>query len=495
MAAPGIPGAACLLSPMPLPLPRLFLSAAHKSSGKTTLGIGLCAEFRHRGLAIQPFKKGPDYIDPMWLGRAAGRPCYNLDFNTTTPGEITALFQDRSRDTDLGLIEGNKGLHDGISLDGSDSNAAVARLLDAPVVLVIDTQGITRGVAPLLIGYQQFDPEVNIAGVILNRVAGTRHGEKLRTAVEYYTDIPVLGLVRRTSALHLDERHLGLIPSNEAGSADHLIEEIRRRVADQVDVDSLFRIAREAAPMKEAALPSIPRTRLPRLRVGIARDRAFGFYYPDDLEAFERLGAELVPIDMLNDRRLPVDIHALFIGGGFPETAMEALAANAEMRHSVRSAIEQGLPTYAECGGLMYLARSLTWGERSVEMTGVIPGDVIMGERPVGRGYIRLRETPSHPWPRLDQDAPGSDEIAAHEFHYSRLENLEAGEGFAYRVLRGHGIDGSHDGIVIHRLLANYAHLRDTSKYRWIHRFLAFAAHHANNGAVPVSGNESVNHR
>ncbi|HHH46412.1 MAG TPA: cobyrinate a,c-diamide synthase [Thiotrichales bacterium] len=475
------------------PLPRLFLSAAHKSSGKTTLGIGLCAEFRHRGLSVQPFKKGPDYIDPMWLGRAAGRPCYNLDFNTMTSDEIAALFQARAAGADLSLIEGNKGLHDGISLDGSDSNAAVARLLSAPVVLVIDTQGITRGVAPLLIGYRQFDPEVKIAGVILNRVAGQRHGEKLRAAVEHYTDIPVLGLVRRTSALHLDERHLGLIPSNEAGSADHLIEEIRRRVTDQVDVDSLFRIARQADPLHESALPHMPGLPLPRLRVGIARDRAFGFYYPDDLEAFERLGAELVPVDMLNDRRLPDELDALFIGGGFPETAMEALAANAEMRHSVRSAIERGLPTYAECGGLMYLARSLRWGDRRVEMAGVIPGDVVMGERPVGRGYIRLCETAAHPWPRFDRDTAGDREIAAHEFHYSRLENLDIGAGFAYRVLRGHGIDGSHDGIVMHRLLANYAHLRDTSKYRWIHRFLAFAAHHANNGATPVSGIDSVN--
>ncbi|RMG28047.1 MAG: cobyrinate a,c-diamide synthase [Gammaproteobacteria bacterium] len=470
-------------------MPRLFLSAAHKSSGKTTVSIGLCAEFAHRGLRVQPFKKGPDYIDPMWLGRAARRPCYNLDYNTMSSEEILAFFGDRGADADLCLIEGNKGLHDGLALDGRDSNAAVARLLQAPVVLVIDTQGITRGIAPLLLGYQHFDPEVRIGGVILNRVAGERHGEKLRAAVEHYTDIPVLGWVRRATDLVLDERHLGLIPSNEQADADRHIQAIRSRIAEQVDVDALLRLAGTAPPLERPRLPPAPARPLPRLRVGIARDRAFGFYYPDDLETFTRLGAELVPIDLVHDARLPERLDALFIGGGFPETAMEALAANAGMRHSVRTAIEGGLPTYAECGGLMYLARSIRWHERSAEMVGVIPGDVVMGRRPVGRGYIRLRETPAHPWPGDGAlPAAGDQVIAAHEFHYSRIEHLDIPGPFAYQVVRGHGLDGTHDGIVLHRLLASYAHLRDTGKYRWIHRFLAFAARFANNVAESSKG-------
>jgi cobyrinic acid a,c-diamide synthase len=203
------------------------------------------------------------------------------------------------------------------------------------------------------------------------------------------------------------------------------------------------------------------------LRIGIARDRAFGFYYPDDLAALEAAGAELVPIDTLHDSRLPA-IDGLFIGGGFPETCMAELEANAALRAEMRAAIEGGLPTYAECGGLMYLARSITWQGRTAHMVGAIPGDAVMHERPVGRGYVHLRETAAMPWGGAGGDLKG------HEFHHSGLENLDPAVAFAYRVTRGHGIDGAHDGVCVHNLVASYAHLRSAAGASWAPRFVAF---------------------
>ncbi|HYL90773.1 MAG TPA: cobyrinate a,c-diamide synthase [Burkholderiales bacterium] len=450
---------------------RLFISAAHKSSGKTTLCIGLAAALRARGVAVQPFKKGPDYIDPLWLGLAAEQPCYSLDPYLSAAGELRAEFAHRMRGASLGLVEGNKGLYDGLALDGSNSNAALAAMLGTPVVLVIDARGMTRGIAPLILGFQAFDPAIRIAGVILNRLGGARHEAKLRAVIAHYTDVPVLGAVQHDEELTIVERHLGLVPSNEAQSARARVEQIAARVAAQVDLDALLGVARSAPPLQNQGQSTFSSVQeRPRLRLGIARDAAFGFYYPGDLEALRAAGAELVPFDTLRDRRLP-RVDALFIGGGFPETHMAALAANAELRAEVRGAIEAGMPAYAECGGLMYLTRSIEWNGRRAEMVGALPADVVMHARPVGRGYVHLRETGRGPWP-----ARPTTLVRAHEFHYSSLENLAPGLEFAYEVERGYGIDGRHDGIVYKNLLASYAHLRDVAGHPWAERFVEFAA-------------------
>ena len=452
-------------------MPHILISAAHKSSGKTTIATGLCRAFTDRGLSVQPFKKGPDYIDPMWLGKAARRDCCNLDYYTMTEPEMISAFSRHSHGADLSIIEGNKGLYDGLDLDGSNSNAALATLVGAPVVLVIDVRGMTRGIAPLILGYQAFDPAVRIAGVILNKVGGHRHETKIRNIIEHYTDLAVIGAVQRSDDLILAERHLGLVPSNEAAEADGLIGAFAKAVADQVDLDRLQEIAANAVPL---SAPQVlrPQPSKTDLRIGIARDRAFGFYYPGDLEALGAAGAEIVPIDMTAADNLP-DIDGLFIGGGFPETNMAALEANESLRADVRRAIEGGLPAYAECGGLMYLARSITWQGETRHMAGVIPGDVVMHDKPQGRGYVRLQETGDGPWPLLDAGGRPK-EIPAHEFHYSSLENLEGEPVFAYQVRRGHGLDGSHDGLVMHNLLACYAHLRDVESNRWAGRFVNF---------------------
>lgn len=453
---------------------RLLISAAHKSSGKTTITIGLCAALAERGLDVQPFKKGPDYIDPMWLGRAAGHPCHNLDFYTMEKQEIVDTVYCESRHADITIVEGNKGLYDGLDLDGSNSNAALASLLHAPVVLVLDARGMTRGIAPLILGYQAFDRNIKIAGVILNQLGGHRHESKLRSVIEHYTDVRVVGAVCHDQNLSIEERHLGLIPSNEDDSADRKIIQIRDGIKQQIDLDSIIAIANTAPdlPAVDCITDNVIANR--DLRIGVMRNDAFGFYYPGDLKAMTQHGAELVFIDAIRDAQLP-EIDGLFIGGGFPEARMQELEANRSMRESVRNAIEHGLPTYAECGGLMYLGRTLSWHDQNCDMVGVIPVDTVMHAKPQGRGYIRLAETEHHPWKGMEP-VPTKD-IAGHEFHYSALENVDPSMRFAYRILRGTGIDGQNDGIVYKNLLASYAHLRDTSRNHWAQRFVKFVRH------------------
>src|SRR5512139_1857033 len=376
--------------------PRVFISAAHKSSGKTTLTLGLCAALHARGHLVQPFKKGPDYIDPLWLGMAAQRPCYNLDFHMMQRAEIEQQFARAAGGARISLIEGNKGLYDGLDLDGSNSNAALAKLLDAPVVLVIDARGMTRGVAPLILGYQAFDPEIRIAGVILNNLGGSRHESKLRAVIEHYTDVEVIGAVQHDPAMQIAERHLGLVPANEQQAALERIRQVGERVAAQVDLGRLLAIG-DGAPDLDIALPAAAAAPAERVRVGIAHDPAFGFYYGEDLDALRAANVELVEVDTLHAQALP-DVDGLIIGGGFPEVFMAELEANDALRGSIRSAIESGLPTYAECGGLMYLSRSLSWQGQTRRMVGVVPGDTVMHERPVGRGYARLQPTGDDRW-------------------------------------------------------------------------------------------------
>ncbi|QXX73297.1 cobyrinate a,c-diamide synthase [Methylovirgula sp. HY1] len=446
---------------------RLFLSAIHKSSGKTTVSLGLAAALTARGLAVQTFKKGPDYIDPMWLERASGRPCYNLDFNTQSEAEIVAAFRRCAQGKDVTLIEGNKGLHDGMDPRGSDSSAALAKLLGAPVVLIVDVIGMMRGIAPLVLGYATFDPGVRLGGVILNKIGLPRQESKLRQALENYTDIPVLGAIGRDEDLSVNERHLGLTPPNETADLRATVNRIGDVVARGVDVDRLIEIAASAGHV-DAPEPIKP-VGVADLRIAVARDAAFGFYYADDFLALERAGAQLIFFDAVRDEKLPA-ADALFIGGGFPETQAAALAANTSLRGQVREAIAGGLPTYAECGGLMYLTRSIHWRGETHEMVGVIPADTVVRDRPQGRGLVLLEETGEGPWPNRSETAP----IAAHEFHHAALENVDPNCRFAYRMRRGFGVDGKSDGIVIGNMLASFSHLRDTSRHHWADRFVSF---------------------
>ncbi len=443
-----------------------LISAANKSSGKTVLSIGLSAALHQQGLSVQTYKKGPDYIDPMWLAKATQRSCYNLDFWTQSDAEIQATLSAHSQDADISLIEGNKGLHDGLAADGSNSNAALAKLIHTPVILVLDTRGTIRGVAPLLLGYQQFDLGVNVAGVILNFVGGERHAAKLRTVIERYTSVPILGMVQRSAELELVERYLGLMPSNEDQYADTKISRIAEIIAKQVDLEKIIAVANTAN-----ALQTTPQTQGHKqynLKIAYANDEAFGFYYADDLDTFRQHGVELIPFNTLQDTGLP-EVDALFIGGGFPEKRMQALAANSKIKQAIHNAIENGLPAYAECGGLMYLSKSIKHENQLAEMVGIIDADCEMNEKPIGRGYTLLQNNSSHPW-----NGNNSNDIPGHEFHYSKLISPPKDTNYAYQVSRGFGVNGQSDGIVYKNLLACYAHQRNTQQNQWISSFLEF---------------------
>jgi cobyrinic acid a,c-diamide synthase len=449
----------------------LYISAAHKSSGKTTVTLGLCRALKNRGLQVQAFKKGPDYIDPIWHAKASGRPSYNLDFRLMDRAEIRMLYARRAVDADISIVEGNKGLYDGMDIEGTDSNSAMAKELNLPVVLVIDTLGITRGIAPLLLGYQAFDPDIVIAGVILNKVGGPRHEEKLRQVIARYTTFPVLGAIHKDPLLAIEERHLGLVPGNEDSEAERRIEAIAGIVAHQVDLDALIEIAKTAPSPR---MPSVdrPAPKIP-VRIAIGQDRAFGFYYSEDLDTLNDSGVTLIPFDTMTATKLP-EADGLIIGGGFPESFIAELSANTGLHRDIRNAVESGMPVYAECGGLMYLSRSIRWNDHQGKMVGLIPGDAIMGPRPVGRGYASFIEKATSPL------STGSVlEVPAHEFHHSRLENLPGDQTYAYQLTRGHGIDGKSDGFVYKNLLAAYCHRRGTGAQGWISPFLAKARDYA----------------
>ena len=458
---------------------RIFISAAHKSSGKTTVSIGLCAALKDSGKIVQSFKKGPDYIDPYWLAQATGRNCYNLDFYTMSQAEILAMLANKSEHTDISLIEGNKGLYDGLDLDGSNSNAALATLSQTPVILVLNARGMTGGIAPLILGYQAFDKNVSIQGVILNHLGGSRHESKLRNVIEHYTDVQVVGAIHNDSRFDIDERHLGLVPGHEDPFCSEKIQLLSDAVREQVNLNQLLDIATTAPPLATTQAAEIVSSTKADIKLGIIRSAAFGFYYPDDIEALENAGAEIIDIDPCTDKQLP-DVDALFIGGGFPEMHMQELEANTSMRSSILQAIQNGLPAYAECGGLMYLAKSIEYNGEIHQMVGSIDTDIVMEKRPQGRGYVQLEETEDSPWPL--PPTQGKTTICAHEFHYSRFKtpdkcvdkNGNKTVNFAFRVLRGTGITGDYDGYIFKNLLACYTHQRTSEKNPWTERFISF---------------------
>ena len=453
---------------MTKPVPHILIAAARKSSGKTSVSLGLARALTRQGLKVQTFKKGPDYIDPLWLEQATGRPCYNLDFNTQTAQEITTLYDAKITGADIVIIETNKGLFDGIDVSGADSNAQLAKLIGAPIILVLDTIGMTRGIAPLLHGYQTFDRDISIDGIILNKTGGPRHEGKLIAAIEQYNQIEVLGCVPRRDTLSVDERHLGLTTPGDVSGADPIIDALADAVEQYVDLEQLKTIAQKAARTPH---PSPTKKPVPDVTIAIPRDEAFGFYYPDDLEAMEAAGAKLVFFNALKDKEMP-RADGLFIGGGFPETNMEELSQNKALRAQLKSLIQAGLPTYAECGGLMYLCDRIIWNDKAGDMVGVINADAVMNKRPQGRGIAHIKPTKHHQWMTAPCGEPSVSKV--HEFHFASLKNVPDDTVYAYEIKRGHGIDGNRDGIVIKNMLANFCHLRQSNANRWAENFVGF---------------------
>ncbi len=460
-------------------LPRLVIAAPQGRSGKTTVSLGLCAAFSQRGLTIQPFKKGPDYIDPSWLSQASGRPCRSLDsFFLPDPNDLRAALIRGASQADLALIEGNHGLYDSLELDGLGSTAAVARELQAPIILVINAARMSRSAAALVHGYQTFEPGTPLAGVILNQVAQGRHETKMRQAIEHYCRLPILGALPRDAEMTIPDRHLGLIPHNEDERLTPAIQACRDAVEKYVDLEAVLRIARGAPSMPASPVSTntqqlqnhIP---LPpignRPKIGVMRDQAFSFYYPENLEALQDRGAELIAINSLQDNHLP-EVDALYIGGGFPEIFLEALSANQGLLADIRQAVDFGLPIYAECGGLMYLARSIEYEGRAVEMVGALPIEIEMTNRPQGHGYVLAQCTAENPI------FPVGATLRGHEFHHSKITKNDIPSAPRLRLLRGEGIGYHEDGLYYRNVFASYTHLHAYGAPQWASGMVAWAS-------------------
>lgn len=369
----------------------IYISAAHKSSGKTIVSLGLSRILSNLNQDIQTFKKGPDYIDMGWLSLASRKSSYNLDFNTQTKKEINSFYNQKK--SVINIVEGNKGLYDGISISGSDDNSAMSVLLDIPVILVIDTEGITRGIAPLLQGYINFEKKCKIKGVILNKVKTERHENKLINAVKEYTDLEIFGSIRKNKDLEISERHLGLIPANEKKVANKKIERISEIINESIDKKKFNNIGinfKKNKPIRKNQKNKNIVDSKKKIKLGVFYDKSFGFYYSDDIENFKKYGAEIILINSVKSKNLP-KIDALFIGGGFPETNALIMKKNKSLMKDVREFIELEKPCYAECGGLMYLSESINYKNKKHKMVGAIPGNIIMSKKPIGRGYVKLK--------------------------------------------------------------------------------------------------------
>jgi len=437
------------------------ISSMRGGAGKTTVALGLVGAFRRRGVRVAPLKKGPDFIDPSWLTRAAGRPCRNLDAFLMTPDAIVNGYATEAATADLVVIEGNRGLYDGLSVEGRSSTAELAKQLAVPVILVVDCTKVTRTAAALVLGCQRMDPAVSIGGVILNQVAGPRHESVVRGSIERYCGIPVIGAIPRQADIRLPERHLGLVPAAEHDGVGEALARLFDTIDAYVDLDLVWDIAATAGPVGDACPP--PATTVPgsAVRIGIVRDAAFHFYYPENLEALERSGAELVFVDALRDSELP-EVDGLYIGGGFPEVHARSLERNVSFRESLRAAIERGLPVVAECGGLMYLGESIECAGRTHEMVGVFPVAYDIAPQPQGHGYTVLTVDRPNPYFPVDTVLKG------HEFRYGRVirgdvEQLQT----AFRVDRGRGFGEGRDGLVHRNVLASFTHFHARGTALW----------------------------
>jgi cobyrinic acid a,c-diamide synthase len=478
--------------------PGIVVAALRGGAGKTIFSVGIIAALCHQGTQVAPFKKGPDYIDAGWLALAAGRPCYNLDTFLIDAQTITQSFERTTRDADLAVIEGNRGLYDCIDIGGETSTAELAKLLDLPLILCIDGTKTTRTMAAVVSGCARFDPDLKIKGVILNRVAGPRHERILRTSIEHHCGIPVLGALPKQRQQHFPERHMGLVPSVEHKWAQEAKTFIRDLANRHLDLKSIVEMARgehrwtlQDAPPRvcadirsatkerfaverdaEAAFeePNAPgKTVAPkpaaegptRPRIGILRDAAFQFYYPENLTALETAGAELVFTSPLSESDLP-PVDALYIGGGFPETHALPLSQNRSYARQINACAEAGMPIYAECGGLIYLGEALTLREGTFAMAGVLPIVFGFSKRPQGHGYTIVR---------VDRENPFFDIgtlLKGHEFHYSTVESPDTlADQMTFKMERGNGIVQKRDGFCRQNVLATYTHIHALGTPQW----------------------------
>jgi cobyrinic acid a,c-diamide synthase len=453
-------------------LPRLVVAGLSGESGKTLISLALLLEAGRRNLPVRAFKKGPDYIDAAWLEWASRKPVRNLDTHLMGFERAVDSFAANAVPAGFNLVEGNRGLYDGADPRGTHSTAELAKALHAPVVLVINATKVTRTAAALVLGCQRLDPTVKIAGVVVNQVAGARHERILREAIESTCGIPVLGGVPRAGAeVLLPSRHLGLITPREHPDRDLLARNLLGLVAGCLDFERLLAIARETPPV---LMPPAPLRPLPAgggLTIGYLDDAAFSFYYPENLEALRAAGAELAPISALSSTALPAGLDALYIGGGFPETHAQTLSRNLSFLASIRCAARDGLPIYAECGGLMLLSRALSWRGHRYEMAGVLGFEVEVCDVPQGHGYTELLVDTANPF------FPIGSRLRGHEFHYSRLVLDNGAIQTACAVRRGTGCLAGRDAVVTANVWAAYTHLHALATPEWARAILRIARH------------------
>jgi cobyrinic acid a,c-diamide synthase len=455
---------------MPFLRRRIIITALRGGAGKTILTLGLVSALREKGYRIAPFKKGPDFIDAGWLAFAADRSCYNLDPFLMTEEQILKSFFSHSEQADLSIIEGNRGLYDGFDLDGRSSTAELAKLIKTPVIVIADVTMATRTIAAIVKGCQTFDPELNIGGIILNRVAGPRQENLIREAIKKYCGIPVVGAIPKLEDGIFPERHMGLVPHQEREHAEKAILWAKKAVENNLQLDVILKIAGNVERFDEGAQEWGQKSKVvmghESPRIGFIRDRAFWFYYPENLRQLERMGAVLVEIDAISSDALP-HLDALYIGGGFPETQARSLADNQAFRNALREEIERGLPVYAECGGFMYLGESLVLNDKTYPMVGSLPVKFILQKRPQGHGYTILKVNGPNPY------YPQGETLKGHEFHYSKaVLTSEKNIRFAFKVNRGCGVDGQRDGVCKKNLLATYTHVHAAGNPLWAVGFI-----------------------
>jgi cobyrinic acid a,c-diamide synthase len=426
--------------------------------GKTFAAVGFAAAWREQGIRITPFKKGPDYIDAAWLTAAAGVPARNLD--TWIMGSQAALrsFVNSAAGNGISLVEGNRGFHDGEG--GLHSSAELSKLLKIPVILIIPVAKVTRTAAAIVLGLKLMDPQVEIAGVILNRLANSRQEKIISAAIEEHTGLQILGAIPRVTEELLPSRHLGLITPEEHNQSHKVIGVAARVISQSVDMQRIRQIAETAAPLDVPAQVSVPiQPNSRKVQIGFFKSPAFTFYYPENLEAIEAGGASLCPVDPINDPLLP-DLDALYIGGGFPETHAPLLSANAGFLASIAKAAENGLPIWAECGGLIFLCRSVFWNGIQYPMAGVFKPDIAMDVKPAGHGYEEIAVDQPNPFIKAGTVLRG------HEFHYSRLMETARIET-AFEVKRGTGLGNGRDGLIYKNVLASYLHIHAIGTPEW----------------------------
>jgi cobyrinic acid a,c-diamide synthase len=459
-------------------IPRIVLAGLSGGAGKTIVSLGLTRAWVNRGLCVAPFKKGPDYIDAAWLGLAAKRQACNLDPFLMDSEAMAALFASKARDADLAFVEGNRGLFDGGDLQGSFSTSQLARRLASPLILVLDATKMTRTAAAIVQGCVGFEPDLNLAGVILNRTAGERHRRILREAIEHYTGVPVLGELPKLRDNPIPERHMGLISSREHAGQEAILEAIAEVVSENCDLERLLEIASNTMAFEDSGRDIWPKPFISdsgiRPRIGYVLDAALWFYYQENLETLRRAGADLVEVSLLSEGEWP-ELDGLYLGGGFPETQAQALTVNASVRARVLALSRAGMPIYAECGGFMYLCEELHAEGVVYPMAGVFPLATTMCARPQGLGYAEATVFGENIFHPLGATLKG------HEFHYSRClaESRFTGHGrkpaFALKMTRGAGMLNGLDGVVSDNTFAAYTHIHALGAPHWAVNFVRAA--------------------